>query len=113
MTYEEQYFKQTNEQKLKAQHMDTIKATLDGTPVIQQDAVYLVDFSKMQRVEDLIVILAAIGFSFSPQHPQFGNIQHLLDLSKPIQIGNPQQVGQAQEKKIDLPKLKVIKKDGE
>lgn len=93
--------------------METIKATLDGTPVIKQDAVYLVDFSKMQRVEDLITILAAIGFSFSPQHPQFQNIQHLLDLSKPIQIGNPQQVGQAQERKIDLPKLKVIKKDGE
>ena len=113
MTYEEQYFKQTNEQRLKAQHMDTIKATLDGTPVIQQDAVYLVDFSKMQRVEDLIIVLQAVGFSFSPQHPQFNNIQHLLDLDKPIQIGNPNAVKEAQEKKLELPKLKVIKKDGE
>jgi hypothetical protein len=92
--------------------METIKANLDGTnavPQIQKDAVYLVDFSKMQRVEDLIMLLAAVGFSFSPQHPQFSNIQHLLDLSRPIQIGNPQQ---SQQKEIKLPKLKVLK-DGE
>lgn len=89
--------------------METIKANLDGTTAIQQDAVYLVDFSRMQRVEDLVTILAAVGFSFSPQHPQFQNIQHLLDLSRPIQIGNPQQVGQAQEKKLQLPKLKSVK----
>jgi len=109
MTYEDEYFKQTNEQKLKAKQMDTIKANLDGTISIQQDAVYLVDFSRMQRVEDLITILAAVGFSFSPGHPQFQNIQHLLDLSRPIKIGNPQQAGQAQEKKLQLPKLKSIK----
>ena len=93
--------------------METIKGTLDGTPGIQQDAVYLVDFSKMQRVEDLITILAAIGFSFSPQHPQFENIKHLLALDKPISIGNPNAVKEAQEKKIQLPKLKMVKKDGE
>jgi hypothetical protein len=109
MTYEEQYFKQTNEQKLKAKEMDTIKANLDGTPAIQQDAVYLVDWSRLKSIEELIMLLASIGFSFSPQHPQFQNIQHLLDLSRPIQIGNPQQVGQAQEKNLQLPKLKSIK----
>lgn len=109
MYNEKEYFKYTNEQKLKAKQMDTIKANLDGTTAIQQDAVYLVDFSRMQRVEDLVTILAAVGFSFSPGHPQFQNIQHLLDLSRPIQIGNPQQVGQAQEKQIQLPKLKSVK----
>ena len=88
--------------------MDTIKANLDGTPAIQQDAVYLVDFSKMQKVEDLIVILQAVGFSFSPSHPQFNNIQHLLDLSRPIQIGNPQVIKQAQGAEMKLPKLKKI-----
>ena len=109
MYKEEEYFKYTNEQKLKIKQMDTIKANLDGTPAVQQDAVYLVDFSRMQRVEDLITILAAVGFSFSPQHPQFNNIIHLLDLSRPIQIGNPQQVGKAQEEKLQLPKLKSVR----
>lgn len=107
MTYEEEYFKYTNEQKLKAKEMDTIKANLDGTiaqPQIQPNAVYLVDFSKMQRVEDLISILAAVGFSFSPQHPQFGNIQHLLDLNRPIEIQQPQ----PQQKEMKLPKLKKV-----
>lgn len=88
--------------------MEVVKTTLDGTPAIQQDAVYLVDFSKMQRVEDLVIVLQAVGFSFSPQHPQFNNIQHLLDLERPIQIGNSNAVKEAQEKKIQLPKLKTL-----
>jgi len=109
MYNEKEYFTYTNEQKLKAQKMDTIKANLDGTPAIQQDAVYLVDFSKMQRVEDLITILQAVGFSFSPSHPQFRHIEHLLDLGRPIQIGNPQVIKEAQGAEIKLPKLKPIK----
>lgn len=89
--------------------MEVVKANLDGTtsqPQVDPNAVYLVDFSKMQRIEDLIIVLAAVGFSFSPQHPQFGNIQHLLDLSRPIQINNPQQAPQQTEMK--LPKLKKL-----
>ena len=89
--------------------MDTIKATLDGTPAYDKDAVYLVDFSKMQSIEDLVTILASIGFSFSPLHPQFNNIKHLLALDKPIKIGNPQGITEEQEKQIKLPKLKPVK----
>lgn len=92
--------------------MEVIKSTLDGSRPIDKDAVYLIDFSKMEKIEDLILVLAAIGFSFSPQHPQFPNIVHLLNLDNPIKIGNPQQVKEAQEKKINLPKLKMVKKDG-
>jgi hypothetical protein len=91
--------------------MEVVKANLDGTtsqPQVDPNAVYLVDFSKMQRIEDLISVLAAVGFSFSPQHPQFVNIQHLLDLSRPIQINNPQQTSAAQEREIKLPKLKKL-----
>ena len=109
MYNEKEYFTYTNKQKLKTKQMETIKSTLDGTPVIDKDSVYLIDWSKLQKVEDLITILAAVGFSFSPMHPQFKNIEHLLDLGRPIKIGNPQQVGQAQEKKLQLPKLKSIK----
>ena len=92
--------------------MKVEKATLDGTPVIDQNAVYLVDFTKCQSVNDMVVILQSVGFSFSPMHPQFENIKHLLDLSRPIQIGNPQAVSEAQGKKIQLPKLKTIKPNG-
>lgn len=94
--------------------MEVVKGNLDGSTMVSVDpnAVYLVDFSRMQRVEDLITILAAVGFSFSPKHPQFQNIQHLLALDKPISIGNPQAIMEEQKKDIKLPKLKMVKKDG-
>ena len=76
---------------------------------IDTDAVYLVDFSKMKSIEDLITILASIGFSFSPMHPQFENIKEFLALDKPIKIGNPQTVKEAQGAPIKLPKLKAVK----
>ena len=84
--------------------METIKANLDGTININENAVYLVDFSRMQKVEDLIIVLQAVGFSFSPKHPQFQNIQHLLDLNRPIEIGSPQ----PKQQEIKLPKLKRV-----
>ena len=88
--------------------METIKGTLDGKIQIEQDAVYLVDFSKMQNVEELLLLLSAVGFSFSPSHPHFDKIQHLLALDRPIKIG-----GQRPEaKELNLPKLKAIKPNG-
>ena len=109
MYNEEEYFTYTNKQKLKAQQMDMIKSTLDGSPAYDKDAVYLVDFSKMTSLEDLITVLASIGFSFSPMHTQFDNIKHLLALDKPIQIGNTKSVQEAQSQKLELPKLKTLK----
>lgn len=75
---------------------------------IDKDAVYLIDWSKMEKIEDLILILASIGFSFSPMHPQFPAIKHLLALDQPIKVGQ-----KPEEKKLQLPKLKVVKPNGQ
>jgi hypothetical protein len=75
---------------------------------IDKDAVFLVDFSKMQSIEDLIKVLAAVGFSFSPYHPHFDMIKHLLALDQPIKVGQ-----KPEEKKLQLPKLKVVKPNGQ
>lgn len=48
------------------------------------DALYAVNWNSLQRVEDLILVLASIGFVFSPQHGHFERIKHLLDLENPI-----------------------------
>ena len=135
MYKEEEYFTYTAKQKLKAKQLDMkldtsevvygqksmeelynekIKTMNTFTPVtpepqIDKNAVYLVDFSKMTSLEDLITVLASIGFSFSPMHPQFDNIKHLLALDKPIKIGNTQSIQEAQAKEIQLPKLKTLK----
>jgi hypothetical protein len=85
-----------------------IKANLDGTPVIDDTALYYIDFSKLQRIEDLILILAAIGFTFSPRHPHFELLKPFVNLGQPI-YPNQQPV----KNDIKLPKLKKVEKNGE
>jgi hypothetical protein len=87
--------------------MKAEKANLDGTAVIDQDSLYLVDFSKCESVNDVMTILSVVGFQFSPSHPGFPYIQKFLALDKPIPM-RPQP--QAEKASIDLPKLKSLKK---
>lgn len=74
---------------------------------INKEALYLVDFSKIESVESLVLIFACMGLSFSGHHPHFDTIKHLLDLDNPIIPNNPI----PQQPKADglrLPKLKVV-----
>ena len=93
--------------------MKVEKATLDfgSAPQQQQqqldeNALYLIDFTKITSVNDLVLILASVGFSFSPRHPHFNNIRPFLALDNPIPMNQP--VVPKQEE-IKLPKLKKIK----
>ena len=95
-------YKQLNKNKISEQ--TTTK--LEGG--INKDALYLVDFSKMNGVEDLVLVFASMGLSFSGHHPQFETIKHLLDLSNPVVPNNPIPA-QPKQMKMDLPKLKSIK----
>ena len=81
--------------------------TLAGSE-INKDALYFVDWNNLKGVEDLVLIFACMGLSFSGTHPHFDKIKHLLDLSNPI---NPNQPMPQQPKAEDLklPKLKPIK----
>jgi hypothetical protein len=83
------------------------KANLDGTPVIDKDSLYLIDFSRCESVNDLMTILSVVGFQFSPSHPGFPYIQKFLDFSNPIPL-RPQ--AQPEKKDLTLPKLKNLKK---
>jgi len=83
------------------------KGTLDGTqPIINPNAAYLVDFNKLQSVNDLVTILAAMGISFPATHPNFEHVKQFLLLDSPIQINGERS---AESKQINLPKLKPIK----
>ena len=89
--------------------METTKATLDGTPVtdINKDALYFVNWEAMRGVEDLVLIFACMGLSFSGHHPHFEAVKHLLDLSNPVITGQgaPKQPEKAD---LKLPKLKSL-----
>jgi len=50
---------------------------------VNPNAYYFVDWNKLTNIQDLILILASVGFNFSPSHPAFEDIKHLLELDKP------------------------------
>jgi hypothetical protein len=87
--------------------MSETTTTLAGTEV-NKDALYLVDFNKLSSVEDLVLLFACLGLSFSGYHPHFDKIKPFLDLSNPIQPTQPLPQ-QPKAEDLKLPKLKAIK----
>lgn len=87
--------------------MSETTTTLAGTEV-NKDSLYLVDFNKLSSVEDLVLLFACLGLSFSGYHPHFDKIKKFLDLDNPIQPnqGIPQQ---PKAEDLKLPKLKNLK----
>jgi len=71
--------------------------------VIDETAVYMVDWSKMQSVNDMVLILASMAIGFPGNHPNIQQLKPFLNLDNPIK---PQ--GQPQAK-VELPKLKTLK----
>ena len=86
---------------------EATKITLEGTEVVDKDALYLVDFSKMNGVEDLVLLFACLGLSFSGYHPHFDKIKPFLDLSNPIKSNTPLPT-QPKAEDLKLPKLKSL-----
>jgi len=81
--------------------------SLAGTE-INKDALYFVKWESLKGVEDLVLIFACMGLSFSGRHPHFDTIKHLLDLSNPINANQPAPA-QPTAEEIKLPKLKPVK----
>lgn len=57
-------------------------------PTINPAGYYFIDWRKLTKIEDLIIILDAVGFNFSPSHPRFENVKPFLDFTSP-QIPTP------------------------
>jgi len=83
------------------------KITLAGTE-LNKNALYFVDWNALKGVEDLVLIFACMGLSFSGTHPHFETIKHLLDLSNPINPNGPMPQ-QPKAEDLKLPKLKLVK----
>jgi hypothetical protein len=79
----------------------TIKLAIDESKV-DKDALYFIDWQKVKDVNDLLLIIASLGMSFSPTHPAWEQIKYLADLDRPIKQGQPQ----TSLPEIKLPKLK-------
>ena len=72
--------------------MIEVKSTLNGTvKEIKEDNAYLVDFSKLTSVNDLIMVLSAMGISFPGNHPFIETIKPFLNLDNPFPLQQPKQ----------------------
>jgi len=49
-----------------------------------EEIFYFVAFDKMKSVDDLILVMASMGFGLSNKHFNFEKIKHLLDLDRPV-----------------------------
>jgi hypothetical protein len=78
---------------------------------VQMDSLYLIDFTKVASVNDLVLILASMGISFSPYHPHFEQIKGFLNLDNPIPMAEGQTKPKVED--IKMPVLKTIKPNGE
>ena len=88
--------------------MQTTKATLDGRPAgINPNKMYLIDFSKLNSVNDLVLILSAMSIAFPGDHPHIEVLKPFLNTDNPIDI--PNRTPQPQRSDLTMPKLKTIK----
>lgn len=70
---------------------------------VDKEALYFIDWQKVSSVNDLVLIIASLGMSFSPTHPAWDQIKYLADLDRPIKQG---QVA-PEMKELKIPKLKI------
>jgi hypothetical protein len=81
------------------------QAPKEQEQLVDENSVYMVDWSKMASVNDMILILASMAIGFPGNHPNIEALKPFLNLQSPIK-----REGQPKEKSLDLPKLKNLKK---
>jgi len=72
--------------------------------LVDENAIYMVDWSKMTSVNDMILILASMAIGFPGNHPNIQALKPFLNLQNPIK-----QQSQLDAKSVALPKLKPVK----
>jgi len=63
-----------------------IEGTFNPGPQPQLDKAYMIDWSKLQSVNDLILILQMLGIAFPGNHPGITQIKQFLDFENPIDL---------------------------
>jgi len=80
------------------------EAPKEQEQLVDETSVYMVDWSKMTSVNDMVLILASMAIGFPGNHPNIEALKPFLNLQNPIK-----QQGQPQSKSVALPKLKSLK----
>jgi hypothetical protein len=80
------------------------EAPKEQEQLVDENSIYMVDWSKMTSVNDMILILASMAIGFPGNHPNIQQLKPFLNLQNPIK-----QQGQPEAKEVALPKLKSLK----
>lgn len=72
-------------------NFETTSGSLDPNKKINidlhnQETFYYINFSKLQNVNDLVLVLASMGFGLSDKNPGFEQVKQFLDLDKPVKL---------------------------
>jgi len=74
---------------------------------LDKNKLYLIDFSKLNSVNDLVLILAAMSIAFPGDHPHIEALRPFLNIENAMDI--PGRVAKPQPTEFNLPKLKQVK----
>jgi len=69
--------------------MIEVKSSLNGeAPKIelQENKAYVVDFSKLNSVQDLMIVLSGLGITFPWDHPLIEHLKPFLNTETPIDM---------------------------
>ena len=78
--------------------MIEVQSTLNGVSgKIDENKAYMVDFSKLQSVNDLMIVLSGLGITYPGNHPLIQHLKPFLNLENPLDMN-------AQQKPTNLKK---------
>ena len=64
--------------------MKTTKSSFNQFATLNPEAFYLLDYNKINSVDDIKAVLEAVAFNFVGTHPRIDTVKHLLDLDNPL-----------------------------
>ena len=70
-------------------NFETTTGSIDPTKETtntNQETFYYINFSKLSNVNDLVLVLASMGFGLSDKNPGFEQVKQFLDLDKPVRL---------------------------
>lgn len=85
--------------------MVELVSTLNGgtQKEVKEGYMYMIDFSTLTSVNDLILILASMGIVFPTDHPNIGQLGKFLNVDNPIPMEQPKRAPFVPLDKLDTP----------
>jgi len=71
--------------------MIELKGTLEPKTELKENHLYMIDFSKLNSVNDLVLILASMGIGFPSDHFNIEKLKPFLNMENPIPMQAPKQ----------------------